>query len=364
MPASRRNCCILGCNNTSRQERGFGVEVKFYKFPESMLGASWKILKRKQWMNAVKNYVENPKDWVPNKYTRICSTHFVNNKKSEHPLHPSYVPSIFLGRENIKRNIQSLKRFQRARNRETNTIHIDKYIVSEKERNNINIDNTMDTVMEQGNEEHASRVEEHPIDIHVETVTVKPVQRSISCQTEIVTDGAYEDLVYFFCNLNYSNDLNTAAVQVNIPIKKTQNKICEAKIPIIKNVKDSSCDPINIDLSKSCQGFHGLSSITTDEAMSSLTGVTLAIFSWLLTMLPDCKASKVDKKTSFLITLVKLKTGLSFTALAVIFNIHRITAHRIFVKHIQQLNILLQNTKNNGRVQVYEVLSRAGFIYL
>ncbi|XP_056645815.1 uncharacterized protein LOC130451040 [Diorhabda sublineata] len=77
--------------------------------------------------------------------------------------------------------------------------------------------------------------------------------------------------------------------------------------------------------------------------MSSLTGVTLAIFSWPLTMLPDCKASKVDKKTSFLITLVKLKTGLSFTALAVIFNIHRTTAHRIFVKHIQQLNILLQN---------------------
>ncbi|XP_056644799.1 uncharacterized protein LOC130450446 [Diorhabda sublineata] len=60
-------------------------------------------------------------------------------------------------------------------------------------------------------------------------------------------------------------------------------------------------------------------------------------------MLPDCKASKVDKKTSFLITLVKLKTGLSFTALAVIFNIHRTTSHRIFVKHIQQLNILLQN---------------------
>ncbi|XP_044738840.1 peroxynitrite isomerase THAP4-like [Chrysoperla carnea] len=95
MPASRKNCCILGCNNTSRQKRGFGVGVKFYKFPESVLGAPWKIVKRKQWMNAVKNYVENPKDWVPNKYTRICSTHFVNGGKSENPLHPSYIPTIF-----------------------------------------------------------------------------------------------------------------------------------------------------------------------------------------------------------------------------------------------------------------------------
>lgn len=57
MSASRKNCCILGCNNTSRRERGFSAEVKFYKFPESMLGASWKIAKRKQWINAVKNYV-------------------------------------------------------------------------------------------------------------------------------------------------------------------------------------------------------------------------------------------------------------------------------------------------------------------
>lgn len=57
MSTSRKNCCIRGCNITSRRERGFGVEVKFYKFPEGVLGASWKILKRKQWMNAVKNYV-------------------------------------------------------------------------------------------------------------------------------------------------------------------------------------------------------------------------------------------------------------------------------------------------------------------
>lgn len=196
--------------------------------------------------------------------------------------------------------------------------------------------------MEQG-DEHASSFENHPNDIHIETATLKPVQRSISCQTEIVTDGVHEDLAYFFCNLDYCNDLNTASVQVNIPIKKTEDKICEAEIPIIKNVRDSSCDPMNIDLSKSCPGFHGLSLINTDEAMSSLAGVTLAIFSWLLTMLPDCEASKIDKKTCVLLTLFKLKTGLSFTALAVIFNIHRTTAHRIFVKHIQQFNILLQN---------------------
>lgn len=102
--------------------------------------------------------------------------------------------------------------------------------MSEKKRNNINIDNTIDTVIEQGDEEHARSIEEHQIDIHVKTVTVKPVQRSISRQTEIVTDGGYEDLPYLFYNLNYHNDPSMAAVQVNIPIKKKKKQ----KIKFVK----------------------------------------------------------------------------------------------------------------------------------
>lgn len=57
MSYSRKNCCIRGCNNTSRQKRGIDVKVKFYKFPDSMFGAAWKLAKRKQWIKAVKNYV-------------------------------------------------------------------------------------------------------------------------------------------------------------------------------------------------------------------------------------------------------------------------------------------------------------------
>lgn len=98
-----------------------------------------------------------------------------------------------------------------------------------------------------------------------------------------------------------------------------------------------------MDLTTSCQGFHGLFSITTDEVMSSLIGVSLPIFSYLVTLLPDCKTSKIAKKNNLIIKIMKLKTGLSFTALSALFNIHRTSADRIFVKHIQQLNILLKN---------------------
>lgn len=157
--------------------------------------------------------------------------------------------------------------------------------MSENNEKNMGNVNTIDSVVEQ-DEEYLNTGEKYQINTDAETEMMKSAQRRISCQTDIVTNGYHEDLTYFFCNLNYHDGLSTAAVQANIPIKKTQDKICEANIPIVKNVRDSSCDPINIDLTKSCQGFHGLSSITTDEAMSSLTGVTFAIFSWLLTMLP------------------------------------------------------------------------------
>ncbi|XP_074104595.1 uncharacterized protein LOC141531025 [Cotesia typhae] len=152
--------------------------------------------------------------------------------------------------------------------------------------------------MEQGDNVHVNSVDQNQINASIESVIFKHVQRSISCQTETVVDETYEELTYFFCNQDYHDGISTAAVQINIPMNKTEDKNCEANIPISKDVRDSSCDPINVDLTKSCQGFHGLSSITTDEVMSSLT---------------------------------------------VLFNIHRTSAHKIFVKHIQELNILLKN---------------------
>ncbi|KAK0073786.1 hypothetical protein PV326_013065 [Microctonus aethiopoides] len=147
-----------------------------------MFGVAWKITKRQQWIKAIK-LGKNPKDWAPNHNTRICSSHFINNEKSEHPLHPSYVPFIFPGSENIKKNIESLGRFQRVKN----------------------------LIMEQGDNVHVNSVEQNQTDAGVESVILEPVQRSISCQTETVVDETYEDSAYFFCNLDYHDGEEEAA---------------------------------------------------------------------------------------------------------------------------------------------------------
>ncbi|XP_044594885.1 uncharacterized protein LOC123272252 [Cotesia glomerata] len=176
--------------------------------------------------------------------------------------------------------------------------------------------------------------------------TPQKTTRSITSQTdEIVDESVLGEHKYFFCNINSCDGVCTAEVQVNILIKRTAEKICGINLPPLrKNVEDVGCDPITSDSIKSdCQGFHGITSIHDDQSLSSLTGVNFSIFTFLLNMLPDIKSTKIDKKTKLLITLTKLKTGLTFTALGVLFSIHKTSAQKIFISNLQQLNILLKN---------------------
>jgi len=119
--------------------------------------------------------------------------------------------------------------------------------------------------------------------------------------------------------------------------------MCDVNLPILKkNSQDFGCNPID-PTKLYCPGFHGISSIKNDEDLSSLTGVTFSIFSFLLNILPDMENSKINKQTKLLITLMKLKTGLSYSALAVLFNIHRTSVQRTFVTTLQCLKVLLKN---------------------
>ncbi|XP_046742381.1 uncharacterized protein LOC124409034 [Diprion similis] len=218
---------------------------------------------------------KNPKEWEPNQHTRICSAHFINNSKSDNSHHPSYVPSIFPGKENTRNSIQRLQRFERSRTRQLNKDRLIYSITSSVNSNNCiedkSINNTSDIAMEQ---DAGGMITEAQDDCHrdVNVMNVSPpAYRSITCQTE-----------------DFIPDIST---------------------------DDVTCDPINFESIQShCKGFHGFSSITSDETMSSFTGVTLSIFLWLLNKLPE-----------------------------VLFNIHRTTVNRIFVKNLQQLNIVMKN---------------------
>lgn len=57
MSHSIKSCCIKGCTEKSRKEKGINVVVKFYTFPQKSSVFSWRDAKRMKWINAVKKYV-------------------------------------------------------------------------------------------------------------------------------------------------------------------------------------------------------------------------------------------------------------------------------------------------------------------
>ncbi|XP_033218779.1 uncharacterized protein LOC117174116 [Belonocnema kinseyi] len=81
-------CCVVNCqSNFTNVLPG----TQFYRFPL----AKYKLPRREKWITAVRKQNPDASSWQPNENTRICSQHFVGNKKSEHPLSPSYNPTIF-----------------------------------------------------------------------------------------------------------------------------------------------------------------------------------------------------------------------------------------------------------------------------
>ena len=75
-----KNCCAVGCNNTYRKGSG----IHFYRFPRDPE-------RKAKWISAVRR-AEN---WTPTEYSWLCSEHFISGKKSNNPLAPNYIPTIF-----------------------------------------------------------------------------------------------------------------------------------------------------------------------------------------------------------------------------------------------------------------------------
>lgn len=74
-----KSCCAVGCTNRKTK----GSTLSLYRFPADSD-------RRNRWISAISR-----KDWHPTEYSYICSAHFVGGQKSNDPLSPDFVPSLF-----------------------------------------------------------------------------------------------------------------------------------------------------------------------------------------------------------------------------------------------------------------------------
>ncbi|XP_045900641.1 THAP domain-containing protein 1-like [Micropterus dolomieu] len=93
------SCCAVGCTN----RRGDKPGLCFYRIPSDKENPE----RRRLWICAIKRNITSVsgegKQWQPSKYTRICNEHFIQGTKSDDPLSPDWVPSIFTHTPAIKK---------------------------------------------------------------------------------------------------------------------------------------------------------------------------------------------------------------------------------------------------------------------
>ncbi|KAM7308042.1 uncharacterized protein ISCGN_011677 [Ixodes scapularis] len=92
-------------------------------------------------------------------------------------------------------------------------------------------------------------------------------------------------------------------------------------------------------------GFLGFESLKSSEhTLQDLCGVTMTVFSLLLSLTPATRYRKSDISAEDKFTLfpMKLKLGISFTALVALFSVHKTTASRTFKALLDILSVRLE----------------------
>lgn len=90
-------------------------------------------------------------------------------------------------------------------------------------------------------------------------------------------------------------------------------------------------------------GFFWYASLESDEHMTELAGTTFENFNVLLSrMYQPVKNEKLCAMDRLLIFLVKMKTGLTYSALSVLFRVHRTTISKISITTLQHLTGVTQ----------------------
>ncbi|XP_024884815.1 uncharacterized protein LOC112462951 isoform X2 [Temnothorax curvispinosus] len=310
------NCCVNTCKNVFHNTSS---EIKFYSFPKAI----YKIEQRKMWIR-----------WV-----QKINAHFVGNCSSSIQSSPSYVPSISSKKNHELSSTEksSIQRFNRhMRRRICNTLCV---------KDNVKKVDAGQNTLEEPQEQscYFDKLIEAPapsFKINQE-VQVSMFETTVDCKK------LYERTEMFICTQYVHNEICHAQTQVYIPedrglqiVKRRHmiDKCCGSNIVQID--KAIGPDTSNLKNSIVCTtGFHGILSITKDQEMLDLGGVTLSTFQLLLKLLPDIKPKKISTKNRLLIFLLKMKTGMSFSAIGVLFCIHRTTTSRIFYTTLQLLRV-------------------------
>lgn len=237
----------------------------------------------------------------------VCSAHFVGNIPSKNPNSPAYIPTLF---PNTYKKISINEMQQNDRH--------DRYKAKQRKCNTA----TPLTM----------KINYSNLEINENLVSTN---RSHDIGTQVAFDVSDVQCFSFECTFERGNN------SVSTFVASISNKMLTNSKKILV---DKSCGPIsdNTISCLDCQKFHGYESIKHESSLKDLTGTSFKVFNLLLSMMPESSSnSNLNNNNKLLIFLIKLKLGITFSALSVLFNVHRTTISRIF---FDTLTILVGKT--------------------
>lgn len=305
--SKRRYCCVKDCHNRE------GLPgIQFYRFP----GRPWEEQRRKKWILAVRRVNQSDgSEWTPNSSARICSSHFVNGRKSNIATHPSYNPTVFPDVYKVRLSIGSdnLERFKRWQ-KNTSDRSFDQHQP-----------NDTDGVKEG---ENSSSSSDAPVAYELEPAADAQKAQDQACQTEGVE--ATSTMFSVFICLSQGTEASTQV---------SHGTFTDAEVQCGPTTTSRHSGPDHRTSS-----FNGYDSVSScDATMRDLCGVSLEVFALLLSILPTpLERPYVSMCDRLVMFLMKLKLGISYSSIAVLFSVHRKTVARHFHSILRTLSTATQ----------------------
>lgn len=330
--SGRRYCSVKDCHS-----REGTPGVRLYSFPSK----PWEKSRRQKWIIAVRrvNFGDSS-SWQPNRDSRVCSKHFVNGEKSTIESHPGYVPTIFpiVYKKRSTSATAQLARFNRWKQRHSSSSAPSAALSSPvavtspatpapAAFHGSPSPHTTETAGAIGTDLLYERSSTEGLDL-LSTVAaeLRTAVKSVETQTEDASTSS-KNFSVFMCFINESE----ASTQV------THLETCDSSVQHKPEVSSRHSGP---DHRTSC--FSGYDSVTKSaNALQDLCNVSIKVFAMLLSILPPSSDRKCDvtAENRLLLFLMKLKLGISYSSLAVLFSVSDTSASRHFKSVLKTLAV-------------------------
>lgn len=200
---------------------------------------------------------------------------------------------------------------------------------------------------------HSSLSELHLCDVNSSTaLAVNEKTLHKSCQVDFlpVTQEASKTFICNMfprakqCDVQVQTEISYGPGKQKVRMKlKVKDACCGSDVKL--RLLDCGTQTVPTEELDIPRGFLGMDSITTDAELSELAGVSFEQFRLFEKIMIQCCpiVRKMTIANRVLVFLCKMKTGLDYSALGVLFSVHRTTISRVFIETLQYLTAATQN---------------------